>query len=363
MIYGKKHLISWIYQVLLASVVVIPICILSIIFLLQCQKKILSQAKATLTQSANEILNLARQRYDQIRLYQFQEQNYLNNRLSEMAEVIVTIYRQSELDPLRKFFPRPVAQSLVLNTIPLIKFGETGYCYIITKEGQVVYHPRLPAGFDAKVYPFIQEMLDKKEGIIRYWWKNPGEAESRERLVAYRTLYAWDWLVGVAVPLSDVVDSTFEEQQLNGFYDFIRSLRLNWLGEVILLTKDYKILAHPAFTGKSWEDIPGAAEMIKQANGICKYSDPMARTWWAGVAEFEPWGWIIGVSARENEILSVYYSFRNYYLLIMSTLCLIIIFVQRFILRKLILHVYLATRRGATKAPSEASERVQKAKS
>ncbi|MFH1026847.1 MAG: response regulator, partial [Pseudomonadota bacterium] len=44
---------------------------------------------------------------------------------------------------------------------------------------------------------FVREILEKKNGIIRYPWINKelGETEVREKLVAYRTLKEWNWIV------------------------------------------------------------------------------------------------------------------------------------------------------------------------
>ncbi|MDU0460434.1 MAG: Cache 3/Cache 2 fusion domain-containing protein [Geobacteraceae bacterium] len=87
------------------------------------------------------------------------------------------------------------------------KIGRSGYIYVMdAKEGldrgKLKIHP-VKEGINIIDYrdsdgrQFIREMLEKKNGIISYPWINRelGETEVREKLVAYRTLIEWNWVV------------------------------------------------------------------------------------------------------------------------------------------------------------------------
>ncbi|MEI8347600.1 MAG: Cache 3/Cache 2 fusion domain-containing protein, partial [Pseudomonadota bacterium] len=69
-----------------------------------------------------------------------------------------------------------------------IKIGETGYIYVLDNKGVAIIHPVL-RGEDLSKYPFIQEMLQKKEGLIEYPWKEG------PKMVVYGYIPTLDWVV------------------------------------------------------------------------------------------------------------------------------------------------------------------------
>ena len=89
-------------------------------------------------------------------------------------------------------------------TIRDIKLGATGYAYVMeaddARAGMLVVHPTkegqsLLEAKDADGRAFIKEMLDKKQGVIKYPWLNPGESSAREKVVAYGHFKAFNWVV------------------------------------------------------------------------------------------------------------------------------------------------------------------------
>ncbi|MDD2742631.1 MAG: methyl-accepting chemotaxis protein [Rhodocyclaceae bacterium] len=84
-----------------------------------------------------------------------------------------------------------------------LKIGQTGYPYALDlgrDKGQLVIHPAkegetLLGTKDAKGNNFVDEMIAKRDGIINYWWKNPGEDETREKVVVFNHYPAWNWLI------------------------------------------------------------------------------------------------------------------------------------------------------------------------
>ena len=90
-----------------------------------------------------------------------------------------------------------------------VKVGETGYIYALDgapgpQLGIATIHPakegkNLLGAKDADGNEFIREMVEKREGVIRYPWFNPelGDKAPREKIVAYGHFPAWNWVVGV----------------------------------------------------------------------------------------------------------------------------------------------------------------------
>jgi methyl-accepting chemotaxis protein len=94
------------------------------------------------------------------------------------------------------------------------KVGETGYAYVLNAKegqnyGQLVVHPEkegqsLLDAKDADGRPFIKEILEKKEGVTSYLWKNTGEIAAREKIVAYGYNKTLNWLIASGAYVDDL---------------------------------------------------------------------------------------------------------------------------------------------------------------
>jgi len=304
---SRKRLIPWRYKFGVVSVLLIPLIILSVYLSQQLKENLLNEARKELERSAHDILNLARQKFDLVHTYQFQEEHYYRTRLKQMVGMYVAMSRQVELETARKMLTRDVAKKLIVQTISNFKFGELGYGFILDRNGIVLAHPQLPAGLDMSSYPYVEKMLARGEGVLRYWWKHPGEPNERERLMAFQMVRSLGWYICIAVPISEVMDSTFEVQQFEGLFEYVKSLRLKWRGQAMILSTDGRIIAHPEFYKEEpVEELLGASKIIRIKSGYGEFRDMTDNTWCSGVRFFAPKEWIIAVTASEKEILRPY---------------------------------------------------------
>jgi methyl-accepting chemotaxis protein len=93
------------------------------------------------------------------------------------------------------------------NTIRSMKIGKTGYFYVMDARpgkdyGMLLVHPVsegkiLIDAKDADGREFLKEMLEKKNGIIRYPWVNKGLGETtpREKVAAFAHVKGWNWVI------------------------------------------------------------------------------------------------------------------------------------------------------------------------
>ena len=94
------------------------------------------------------------------------------------------------------------AMTTLAEQIKSKKVGETGYIYCMTRDGTLTIHPdaegeNLLASRDSNGRAFIAEMVNHKNGWIRYPWLNKGESKARMKIVRYRYFEPWDWIVAV----------------------------------------------------------------------------------------------------------------------------------------------------------------------
>ncbi len=81
-----------------------------------------------------------------------------------------------------------------------VRFGKTGYPYILDSRGNIVIHPMLEGmnfynDEDETRRSVVQKICSLKNGKLIYFWKNPGEKLAREKLVIFNYLPEFDWIV------------------------------------------------------------------------------------------------------------------------------------------------------------------------
>lgn len=98
------------------------------------------------------------------------------------------------------------------------KIGQTGYFYVLdatpgqhfgdllvhpTKEGKNILDSKDPAG-----HAFIQEILERKDGLISYPWINAtlGDAHPRDKLVAFAYYKNWNWEIAGGTYVDEYTD-------------------------------------------------------------------------------------------------------------------------------------------------------------
>jgi methyl-accepting chemotaxis protein len=98
--------------------------------------------------------------------------------------------------------------------ISAIKVGDSGYFYVLSAVpgktyGDLLVHPKSEGknildSTSADGTAFIKEMLEKKEGTIRYDWQNPGETASREKFAAYTHMKDWNWVIAGGTYIDEI---------------------------------------------------------------------------------------------------------------------------------------------------------------
>ena len=131
--------------------------------------------------------------------------------MTEFARDLLTVYHMYVGSPESD----PVSFDNLKQIIKSKQIGKTGYIYCITTKGVLTIHParegdNISDATDFKGHYFIKEMLEKKEGWIRYPWKNPHENEARMKIVRYLYFEPWDWIVAVG----PYEDEFYEEASL-----------------------------------------------------------------------------------------------------------------------------------------------------
>lgn len=97
-----------------------------------------------------------------------------------------------------------------------VKLGKTGYYYALDAgkdAGKLLVHPaqegsNIYEAKDANGRQFIKEIIDRKEGVIRYPWVNKtlNETVPREKIVAFQHFKEWNWIIAGGTYLDELND-------------------------------------------------------------------------------------------------------------------------------------------------------------
>ncbi|MBN2333641.1 MAG: cache domain-containing protein [Deltaproteobacteria bacterium] len=114
--------------------------------------------------------------------------------------ISVTSYREEfkELVKVSDFSERILA----------MRFGKSGYSFVLDSLGNVVVHPIIKGNVfdavDSEGHLFVQELCRQKNGKLIYTWKNPGEKIFREKLVMFNYIPEYDWIVASSSYLDEI---------------------------------------------------------------------------------------------------------------------------------------------------------------
>ncbi len=88
-----------------------------------------------------------------------------------------------------------------------LKFGKTGYSFVIDSRGNAIIHPKIQGIniFHAKELPNqdLEEMMKRKNGKLIYYWKNPDESVARQKLVIFNYIPEYQWMVASSCYLDE----------------------------------------------------------------------------------------------------------------------------------------------------------------
>ena len=108
----------------------------------------------------------------------------------------------------RSEFRRLVNVQDFRQSILSLKFGQSGYAFVIDRDGQAIIHPALQNIniFQTPELPnqYLKDMMQRKKGRSVYYWKNPEETRARKKLVMFNYIPEYQWIVASSSYLDEL---------------------------------------------------------------------------------------------------------------------------------------------------------------
>jgi len=189
-----------------------------------------------------------------------------------------------------------------------MKIGTTGYVYILSSIGELLYHPyKTLQGTNISQYDFIQKQIKNKNGYIEYMWSNPGDTTDLPKALYMSYFKPWDWIISASSYRREFTDLL----NLSDIEDYVTEIKFGHNGYPVIIDNQGTFLIHPSLKGRNLiaEQDPQSVvltEMIKQRNGIIEYdwknpSEKVPRKKISVYSELKEYNWIIASSAYKSD--------------------------------------------------------------
>ncbi len=200
------------------------------------------------------------------------------------------------------------------------KIGKSGYIFCATSDGFAAVHPdKEVEGKNFSTMPFVKEIVARKEGYIKYNWKNPGEEKARPKALYMSYFAPWDWTICV----SSYQEEFIELVNVDDFKESILSLKFGKSGYSFVFDTNGRVVIHPREeVGRNFFGVEDKKsrqfiqEMMEKKDGKIIYAWKNPATGVLSnklvIYKFIPeFNWIVGSSGCLEEIYEPLYTVRN----------------------------------------------------
>ena len=146
-------------------------------------------------------------------------QQELKNYTSLALSSIDHLYKNQDIQ-------HDAAQELAKNVLTNLEYGEDGYFFAYTSQGDGVVHPKQPFRIGQNWWeltdeigtPLIQELIiNAQDGgdYLQYLWEKPSIGEVGTKMAYSVMLDKWDWMIGTGVYIDDIEEDVSGIQESN----------------------------------------------------------------------------------------------------------------------------------------------------
>ncbi|WP_319549315.1 EAL domain-containing protein [Desulfogranum marinum] len=254
----------------------------------------------------------------------------IKNHLRAIAEsnlaVIESIYDKYLQGMLSELEARQWAMNILYNQ----SVGKTGYVFCIDSRGIAQVHPRVGVqGKDFSHRKFIQQQIQRKNGYLEYFWKNPDEPQERPKALYMAYFEPWDWIISV----TSYKNEFFDLINIDDFRDKILEVSFGKSGYPFVINTKGDIIVHPEISGNHYDVVdnngqPFIKNMINTRTGSLYYSwknpsDQIARKKIVAYNFLPSFNWIVASSVYAEEVLQPLAHIKKLFaLILLTTLCI-----------------------------------------
>ena len=139
------------------------------------------------------------------------EQGCTDLAYADLDHIADSVYAMCEIHDNASKQDAEADKETLRKSIMSIKVGQTGYVFILDSKGKYIVSAGgkrdgedISKAQDSNGTYFIKELCEKAVGLNadgiaeqRYFWKNEGDTQAREKVARVKYYKSWDWVIGV----------------------------------------------------------------------------------------------------------------------------------------------------------------------
>ncbi|MBE9487192.1 MAG: cache domain-containing protein [Chloroflexi bacterium] len=258
----------------------------------------------------------------------------IENHLKSIAETQLAMVSGVHEEYLNGRYTETEAKSLAARLLLRQDIGTSGYLYCFDSQGNVpVHRDKQVQGSNLLAHHFVREQVRLKTGYLEYRWKNPGEAEERDKALYMTHFKPWDWIISATAYKSEFT-------YLIDIDNISKALAAVTFGDtgypyIISTTGDY--IYHPRLTGNLYNSgldqnfINTFEEIIHLKQGTIYYQwqnpgEDALREKISIINYLGDYGWVVGSSAYLDDLYRPLTRIQQTFLLIFFVYLLLVLF-------------------------------------
>lgn len=322
--------IRWKLMVVVLPLVVMPIfftgALVGRVATEQAVEGLTIRSKADLDNMAHFTLDLLEAHERQFQVYQEDRKKTVRKELATLVDLAVSMVEAEDRQVRSGTLTEEMAMAQAGRAMKKVHIGETGYLFAMDTTGNLKVHF---AQQGANVYDeqdedgnyFIRDMCQRAKRLeqnetayIVYPWRNPDDpVEPRLKMVAFRYVPQWDWVVAAGIYLNESYeDYSFERASFQALKEKLRQKKVGESGYIFCMDRKGVLQVHPdaegrdIYSSRDTEGKPFIQQMCQQKSGWIRYpwrneGAKKARMKIVRYLYFEPWDWIVAVGSYEDE--------------------------------------------------------------
>lgn len=263
------------------------------------------------------------EKVDAFILHQKEQTNgLLKKNIKENVNIAHTIINEIYLQNKHK--SKNELKQIIKESLQNLRFNEgLGYFFILSDEGEMIFHPYLPELENTNVLKIqdpngtflFEDMCNlikkQQESFFEWYWFKPNDTKEKKKKVGYlKNINGLNWFIGSGYYVDD-----FESSLRKDIFEYTPKITFGQNGFIFILDYDGKILSHKnkEFIGKNVlndQDNTGKyfvkemIEVAKKGNGFLKYYDPLQPSYLktSFIKGVPDWNFLIGAGFNENEL-------------------------------------------------------------
>jgi len=224
--------------------------------------------------------------------------NHLRGIAEQNKKIVEHLYSKYKQGIMTKEEAIKTAEQIMMCQV----IGKQGYTYCFDTTGKVIAHPKKKQMKNILQYKLVRQQIKKKQGFLKYQWKNPGEKKNRAKVLYMTYFEPWDWIISS----TSYYDDFWNILDINNLRSQILAVKFGKTGYSYVMDSKGTLIMHPVLEGQNIYNYPFIREICTKKKGKIRYKwknpgETKSRLKLVAFDYIEQLDWIVASSAYYDD--------------------------------------------------------------